>query len=80
MIQSYFFHVLHVDGHGLDTYGLDAKRNWWGTTDSDVIKSRVYDFFSDAGVIRADISEILDSDQWASASTLPLSRYIINHN
>jgi hypothetical protein len=38
---------------------IDAENNWWGTTDSDEISAKIYDFYDDGSTVRVDFDPFL---------------------
>lgn len=64
---------LYINTSWKSNYFLDAKQNWWGSSDERFIESRIYDFFSDVRLAVVDtasvyldsgMTSLVDSNAW----------------
>ena len=64
---------LMIDSRWADSYTVDARYNWWGTTNATSIRSRIRDFFVDMTRAEASISPIFADSPMDSTNTTDIT-------
>ena len=64
---------LMIDSRWADSYTVDVRYNWWGTTNATSIRSRIRDFFVDMTRAEASISPIFADSPMDSTNTTDIT-------